>query len=232
MRLLSGVLLVGTILLSIPSHAQRILLGLKGGAAIANGIGTDAKNSSLRFGGQGGALLRVKLTEQLAIQGEGLYVQRGDNGTLYGRTIGHRLDYISALLLLQYHFADIFVEAGPQLNWLRTATPNIVSAQAINTLTFQDQDRSFVVGFGYQDTTGVTVGWRYIGGLSNVFNPSPISGSRQLQLRNSTVEFYLGYLFEPRQIIRFITSPVRLVKSIGSRKSKAARQPANQEKTK
>jgi hypothetical protein len=223
MRLLFGLLLASPILITAtPLHAQRVILGVKGGATIANGIGADAQSSSLRLGGQGGALLRFRLTSHFAVQSEGLYVQRGDNGTFYGPTIGHRLDYISLPVLLQYHYNDLFVEAGSQVSWLQAAAPNLNEKnRAINSPTFQTQERSFVVGFGYLDSTGVTVGWRYTGGLSNVFRPSPISGSRQLQVRNSTVEFYLGYLFEPLQIIQLITSPLRLIKNIGKRKSKA-----------
>lgn len=222
MQLIYRLLLAGLLVGTMPAQAQRILLGLKGGAAIANGIGSDALRSSLRFGAHGGGLVRIKLTKHLALQGEGLYTQRGDNSTAYGRTINHRLDYVDVPLLLQYHQQDLFVEAGAQLSWLQKATPTSQNpAVTLNQLTFQEQEKSFVVGFGYQDSSGVTVGWRYIGGLSNVYRPSQISGSRQIQLRNSTAEFYLGYLFEPLDVVHgtvatgklvFIKTPVLLFK--------------------
>jgi hypothetical protein len=227
MQLIYRLLLAGLLLGAGQAQAQRVLLGLKGGATIANGIGKDALGSSLRFGAHGGGLLRINLTEHLALQGEGLYAQRGDNSTVYGRTINHRLDYVDVPLLLQYHQQDLFVEAGAQLSWLRQATPTSKDAAImLNQLTFQEQERSFVVGFGYQDSSGVTVGWRYVGGLSNVYRPGQISGSGQVQLRNSTVEFYLAYVFAPRQIIRLVTSPARLIGKLGKGKKKASRRAA------
>lgn len=222
MRFIYGGLLASLLLIAMPAQAQRVLLGLKGGAAIANGIGADAKGSSLRFGAHGGGLLRVKISEHLALQAEGLYAQRGDNSTIYGRTINHRLDYIDVPVLLQYHYNDLFVEAGAQFSQLQTATNNNTEEiYTLNRLTFQQQEKSFVVGFGYQDSSGVAVGWRYVGGLNNVYRPGQLSGSGQRQLRNSSVEFYLAYLFTSRQMIRLFTSPVRLIGKIGKGKKKA-----------
>ncbi|SNC77497.1 Outer membrane protein beta-barrel domain-containing protein [Hymenobacter gelipurpurascens] len=187
--------LAAMLLVAVPAQAQRILLGLKGGATIANGIGADAKNSSLRFGAHGGGLLRIKLTKHLAVQGEALYTQRGDNSSAYGPSIQHRLDYVSFPVLAQYHWDDIFFEAGPYFSQLRSVTPVVAQRTPVGTAAFRKQDAGFVVGLGYQDSTGFSVGWRYNGGLNNVFRRVDIDGSSQVQLRNSSVEFYLAYLF-------------------------------------
>ena len=122
--------------------------------------------------------------------------------------------------MAQYHWDDIFFEAGPYFSQLRAATPVVAQLNSIGTAAFRTRDAGFVIGFGYQDSTGVTVGWRYNGSLNNVFRPVDIDGSSQVQLRNSSIEFYLAYVFAPRQIIRLLTSPVRLIGGIGKGKRK------------
>ncbi|MBT9394583.1 hypothetical protein KLP40_15535 [Hymenobacter sp. NST-14] len=58
---------------------------------------------------------------------------------------------------------------------------------------------------------GLSVGWRYVGGLHNVFRPGEISGSGQRQIRNGSLQLYLNYLFEPRQLARGTVNAGRLV---------------------
>ncbi|MBT9394584.1 PorT family protein [Hymenobacter sp. NST-14] len=146
------------IALSVPAAGQRLLLGLKGGATFSNGIGADAEGSTLRLGGHGGVLTRLSLPGGLALQAEGLYSQRGDNATAYGFTIGRRLTYLDAPLLLQYHQQDLFVEAGAQYSWLLNESPNLQPVFRLNELTVRPREVSFVVGFGYQDPGGAVGG--------------------------------------------------------------------------
>ncbi|MFD2783877.1 outer membrane beta-barrel protein [Hymenobacter rubripertinctus] len=186
----------------IPATGQRLLLGVKGGATLSNGIGADAQGSTLRLGGHGGLLTRLRLPAGFALQTEALYSQRGDNATAYGSTIGQRLTYLDVPLLAQYHQQDLFVEAGGQYSWLLAQSANEPPVFRLNALAVRPREVSFVVGFGYQDTVGLSVGWRYVGGLHNVFRPGELSGSGQRQIRNGSLQFYLNYLFEPRQVVQ------------------------------
>ncbi|SNS02907.1 Outer membrane protein beta-barrel domain-containing protein [Hymenobacter mucosus] len=208
-------------------QAQSVLTGLKGGVAIANAIGRDATGSTLRFGCQGGLALRLRPYKHLGIQVEALYAQRGDNSTSYGPSLGHQLNYLTIPVVAQYHFGDIFFEGGGQYGRLLSAKPVQEQRTAIGRAAFNPQDMGFLVGFGYQDTTGLMVGWRYIGGLSNVYRRVDLAGSSQVQLRNSAMEFYLGYVVEPIKIVRgsghfavgtaklvFVKTPVLLFKGV------------------
>ena len=197
---LVGWLLPVLLLLSTAASGQRVLLGLKGGGAFSKAIGPDATASRLRLGGTAGLLLRLELPAGLALQAEGLYAQRGDNGSSYGFSVGHRLDYLAVPLLLQYHRDGLFVEGGAQYGHLLRATPNEPPVFRLGQLTFEPRDLNFVLGLGFQDSSGVSVGWRYVGGLNNVFQPGEISGTGQRRLRNSSLELYLNFVFEPRQV--------------------------------
>ncbi|MBT2557790.1 PorT family protein [Hymenobacter sp. ISL-91] len=198
--LLVGGLLPALLLLSTAAAGQRVLLGLRGGGTFSNAIGPDATASRLRLGATAGLLVRLELPAGLALQAEGLYAQRGDNGASYGFSVGHRLDYLAVPLLLQYHRDGLFVEGGVQYGHLLRSTPNEPPAFRLSELTFEPSDLNFVLGIGFQDSSGVSVGWRYVGGLDNVFQPGQISGTGQRQLRNSSLELYLNYVFEPRQV--------------------------------
>ncbi|MBB4602519.1 hypothetical protein HNQ93_003276 [Hymenobacter luteus] len=196
-----------------PAQAPRVLLGLKGGAHIARGIGADAAESTSRFGGHGGALVRLRVYKQFGLQVEGLYMPRGDNSqTLNSNAaIGHQLAYISVPVLAQYHYHDVFFEAGPQFGRLLAAKPANVQYPGVTDYLFRKNDIGFSVGFGYQDTTGILLGWRYTGGLQNIYRRVDWGGSSQAQLRNSSIEFYLGYLFEPQKVVRLGVSSAKLV---------------------
>ncbi|NVO86545.1 porin family protein [Hymenobacter terrestris] len=197
---LVGWLLPVLLLLSTAASGQRVLLGLKGGGAFSKAIGPDATASRLRLGATVGLLVRLELPVGLALQAEGLYAQRGDNGNSYGFSVGHRLDYLAVPLLLQYHRDGLFVEGGAQYGYLLRATPNEPPAIRLDELAFEPRDLNFVLGVGFQDTSGVSVGWRYVGGLNNVFQPGQTSGTGQRRLRNSSLELYLNFVFEPRQV--------------------------------
>ncbi|UOQ75815.1 PorT family protein [Hymenobacter sp. 5516J-16] len=221
MRLFYGFFVTLFVLVNHHGTAQRIQLGLRGGGVITHGIGANATNSSPRFGGEGGALIRIKITQQLALQAEGLYAQRGDKSTSYGPSIMHRLNYLSLPVLAQYHYGDVFFEAGPSFSQLYAATPTIAQSTNSSGTVFRSRELGFIVGIGYQDSTGLMLGWRYNGGLNNVYRRVDLAGSSQVQLRNSAIEFYLGYLFEPKEAahlavgsakLAFVTTPVLLFK--------------------
>ena len=197
---LPALLLPVLLLLNVAASGQRVLVGLKGGGAFSKAIGADATASRLRLGGTAGLLLRLELPAGLALQAEGLYAQRGDNGSTYGFSLGHRLDYLALPLLLQYHRDGLFVEGGAQYGYLWRTSPNEPPVFRLGELAFARRELSFVAGVGFQDSSGVSVGWRYVGGLNNVFRPGEISGTGQRQLRNSSLELYLNFVFEPRQM--------------------------------
>lgn len=62
-------------------------------------------------------------------------------------------------MLLQYH--RVFAEAGAQYGHLLRATSNQSPVPQLSQLAFRPSDLSFVAGVEFQDSLGVSVGWRY-----------------------------------------------------------------------
>ncbi|UYZ61761.1 PorT family protein [Hymenobacter weizhouensis] len=231
LAVVASLLLPGAALGQRPASPPLLLLGLKGGAAVSSGVGPDAHGSSLRLGGHGGALLRVQPLARLAVQAEALYAHRGDGATAYGPSIGHRLSYLNVPVLLQYHPGDLYFEAGPQFSWLLAAAPNTPSQGSLGRTLFQSRAIGFAAGFGYQDTTGLTLGWRYNGNWQNLYRPVELVDHTQVRLRSSAIEFYMSYVFEPRQAgqagkavargsvragrFLFVTVPVGAMRAVG-----------------
>lgn len=175
------------------SQAQQLRLGLKIGGNVSNAVGYDARKSSWLVGLHGGivAQLRPAGLPKWGLQTEALYTMKGDNALAPGPNLMCRAAYADIPLLLQYHWDDVFFEVGPQASYLISTTPNVPGTVLPSFKSFV---YGFAAGFGYQDETGVQIGWRYNADLTNVANPVVVNGEEtQVRLRNSVMELYLGY---------------------------------------
>ncbi|UOQ73859.1 porin family protein [Hymenobacter cellulosilyticus] len=200
-------LIVSTLLLAAgTSQAQVLRVGLKFGGNVSNAVGYDANKSNWRVGGHGGlmAQLRPSFLPKWGLQTEALYTMKGDNSLQNGPSLMTHLAYLDIPVLLQYHWDDIFFEAGPQASYLLSATPANPTLKLLGTSSFQQWCYGFAAGFGYQDKSGVQIGWRYNADLTNArkrellqldagANGEPAAEARQVRLRNSVMELYLGY---------------------------------------
>ncbi|UOQ54614.1 porin family protein [Hymenobacter cellulosivorans] len=202
----STLLLAGSI-----SQAQVLRVGLKLGGNVSNVVGYDARESNWRVGAHGGlmAQLRPSFLPNWSLQTEALYTMKGDNSLQYGPSVMTHFAYLDVPVLLQYHWDELFFEAGPQFSYLLEATPASPTLVLPGKSSFRDQSYGFAVGFGYQDKSGVQIGWRYNADLTNVRKPvafvkeKPLDGAQladdllqdqvQVRLRNSVMELYLGY---------------------------------------
>lgn len=190
------VLLVVACAVSSVVNAQRIKVGLKTGTNVSNGVGADAGKSNIRLSWHAGAIVKLNFTEHLSLQSEAQYSLKGDNSIVYGPSIMHHLAYLDVPVLAQYTLDDIFLEAGPRFSRLLSANPNKSGQTSIGKKAFNDQPYGVALGFGYQDESGLQVGWRYNADLSRLYRDIDFSGSIvQTHIRNSTMQFYLGALF-------------------------------------
>lgn len=199
--ILFTLLLIGVI---TPTIAQRFQLGVKGGGGLSNGVGYDAQNSAIRLDWHAGILAHIRLTEHINWQAEAQYALKGDNALAYGPSIGHQLAYLDVPLLIQYIQDDLFLEIGPRYSYLLTAKANGPGTTGIGRQAFRDATYGFAVGFGYQDPSGVQVGWRYTADLTNMYRGIEYGGDigrQQTRMRNSTMQLYLGTLFEPKDVV-------------------------------
>jgi opacity protein-like surface antigen len=179
-------------------------LGLKGGFNGSTFSGTDSKGSEYKAGFAAGGLLNYGFTDMFSVQGELLYSQKGasidDFGTS-GITYKSTLGYIDVPILLKVTAGEdgkgLFFEAGPQGSFVmhqRSFIEDSAGKQIGSSNTSTDDLNKVVIGYvagvGYQITSGVGVGVRYTGDISQVYkdNLGP-------NVHNSVFQFQVHYLF-------------------------------------
>jgi hypothetical protein len=213
--LLSLALLAG-----ITSAAQAqtgLKLGLKGGFNGATFSGTDSKGSEYKAGFAAGGVLNYGFTDMFSVQGELLYSQKGGSrdGITYATgkndgTTKTTLGYIDVPILLKVNAGDdgkgLFFEAGPQGSFVmhqRTFTEdgggNQVGSSQTSTDALNKVVIGYVAGLGYQLTSGLGLGVRYTGDISQLYKDgtgvSPIAGVANPNVRNSVFQFQVHYMF-------------------------------------
>jgi hypothetical protein len=214
--LLSLALLVGV---AGAANAQTGLkLGLKGGFNGATFSGSDSKGSEYKAGFAAGGLLNYGFSDLISVQGELLYSQKGGSrdyaasgGTNTSKTT---LGYIDVPVLLKVTAGDdgkgLFFEAGPQGSFVlhqRSFTEDNGGKQIGSSITSTDALNKVVLGYvagiGYQLTSGLGLGIRYTGDISQVYKDgntvATVGGvtttTANPNVHNSVFQFQVHYLF-------------------------------------
>jgi hypothetical protein len=173
------------------------------GGNLSSGVGRDVEDSKFRVGYHGGATLNLSVGDRFSLQSEGLYTIKGDKSLAYGPSILSELRYLDGLVLLRYTTTDVFFEAGPQMGRLLSVKNNLENVEALSVEEgpFRLIEYGYAFGFGYQDPGGLSAGWRYLGGLSNIFKAVQFSEdeTQQVQARNGALQFYVAYRFFNKQ---------------------------------
>ena len=189
------------------AYAQSARFGIKAGGSLTSFLGKDVKASaSGKLGFHGGVVANLGLTDRFSVQPELLYSIKGikDELSSPGSSIkltGYQtLHYVDVPVLLKATFNSLFLEAGPQLGVLMSATQSIETGSMSNSVSskaaFKDVDFGYAFGLGVQTATGLMAGLRYNGGLSNIAKPVTLGGQTiQPEARNSALQIYVGYLF-------------------------------------
>lgn len=209
--ILSLGLLVG--LAGVANAQTGLKLGLKGGFNGATFSGTDAKGTQYKAGFAAGGLINYGFTDHVSVQGELMYSQKGasQDGATYlsGTTVKTdgtdkiTLGYIDVPILFKYTIGDdgkgLFFEVGPQGSFIinqRSFTEDgggkdlggaytTTSTDALNKAVI-----GYVGGVGYQLTSGLGLGLRYTGDVSQVYKDN-LGGN----VHNSVFQFQVHYLF-------------------------------------
>ncbi|GAA3989752.1 porin family protein [Hymenobacter antarcticus] len=183
------------------AHAQSARFGIKAGGSLTSVVGKDVKaTAASKLGFHGGVVANLGLTDRFSVQPELLYSMKGLRDELSSATGYQTLHYVDVPVLLKASFNAFFLEAGPQLGVLMSATQSIESGSMSNSVSskaaFKDIDFGYALGLGVQATTGLMAGLRYNGGLSNIAKPVTLGGQTiQPEARNSALQIYVGYLF-------------------------------------
>ena len=178
-------------------------LGLKGGFNGATVSGSDSKGSEYKAGFAAGGLLNYGFTDHASLQGELLYSQKGfsiDNtgGTTSKSTLG----YIDVPILFKYTVGDdgkgLFLELGPQGSFIINQRSFVedsggkqIGSSETSTDAFNKAVIGYVGGIGYQLTSGLGLGVRYTGDVSQMLKDN----AGALNLHNSVFQFQVHYLF-------------------------------------
>ncbi|OON70529.1 porin family protein [Hymenobacter sp. CRA2] len=191
----AGIPLAVLLFCAFAACAQQLRVGVRGGGSLTNGIGADANGSSFRFGYHGGAVVQLRATERWSLQPEVLYTLKGDAAEAYGPAINAGLTYLEAPVLLRYLRDDAFIEAGPYAAYRLRTSYNDNDVQLSGISPYQQADYGLVFGFGYQDPQGLSVGWRYVTGLRNIYRPVAFADALEhVRLRNSSIQLSFAYL--------------------------------------
>ncbi|MCB2409543.1 porin family protein [Hymenobacter lucidus] len=185
---------------STAAQAQ-VRFGVKGGVSLSNYSGlTDAEKKGVEnlVNGNAGVMLNAPITDDgfFSIQPELLYSGKGGKFSDSGVEITNRMHYVDLPILAKINADGFIFEAGPQVGYLvarnyeATSTGPVVKSSTLND--YNRFDAGYVVGVGYELESGLGLGIRYNGGLTNVLKE--VAGV-QSKAKNSVFQFQVGYLF-------------------------------------
>ncbi|TGE05211.1 porin family protein [Hymenobacter fodinae] len=192
---LSALLLTG---LAGAAQAQsNVSLGLKAGGSLSSFSGEQASNHKSIVGFHAGAFANIGFTRLFAFQPEIMYSRKGAKFPPFNFTT--HLDYIDVPLVFHINVEGLFFEAGPQVGFLVSAKNKAGNASTDVKPAYNTVDAGYVAGLGYQRKTGLGVGLRYNGGITNVEKSFNTGGTTvQNNIRNNVFQLYLTYSLNAR----------------------------------
>ncbi|MGY3087919.1 hypothetical protein ACVWYF_000952 [Hymenobacter sp. UYAg731] len=222
--ILSLALLAG---LTSTAQAQTGLkLGLKGGFNGATFSGNNSKGNQYKAGFAAGGLINYGFSDLISVQGELLYSQKGasidginyaaNSASTTDGTFKSTIGYIDVPILLKTTIGEdgkgLFFELGPQgsfaisnRDFIEDGGGKQISSSNTSTDDLNKVVIGYVGGIGYQLTSGLGIGIRYTGGISQVYKDgasknlfsSAASGfnGNNPSVRNSVFQFQAHYMF-------------------------------------
>lgn len=193
--------------------------GVKGGYNLATFSGSNSGGSKYKSGFSAGGFLNFGVADIVSIQPEVLYSQKGasiDNYPNNSNTFKTTLGYIDVPIMVRVSTGDegkgLFFELGPQGSYLIsnrdfTQTGNTTTQSNDNTST-DDLNKvliGYAAGIGYQITSGLSLGLRYTGDVSQVYKDGVSKNytsalyaggtGKNPNVHNSVFQFQVGYGF-------------------------------------
>lgn len=182
--------------------------GIRAGLNMANFAGNDADNTDYRMGLIAGGYLRIPFSENVSLQPEILYSQRGakTDGSIFGieSSTDIRMNYLSIPLQAVYTIDDVLnIYAGPGLAFFldgkaKTNVEGSFLGQNFNSSGESDinkdntnsPDLFITAGLGYQSGS-LQVDFKYLRG----FNKALQVNDNEFDLYHSDFQLVVGYLF-------------------------------------
>lgn len=175
-----------------------VSLGVKAGGSNSSLIGEDATDYESIYGYHAGVFANITLSKLFAFQPELMYSQKGAKYPVNAVDFAtRRFNYLDIPLAFHLNTGGFFLEAGPQVGILLSAQDKFGgTTTTVNREYFTAADFGFLGGLGYQRKSGLGIGVRYNGGLTNISKAVTIGTTTvQSRARNSAVQLYLTYSF-------------------------------------
>ncbi|KUG06126.1 porin family protein [Solirubrum puertoriconensis] len=201
----TALLLLGGLLVAGSAHAQ---LGVKAGlnAALLDGDNISAR-SEFKTTHHVGVFYEAKVLGPISIQPELQYSLQGGTFKSAVTNFDTKLHYLYAPLVAKVRIARAYVEAGPQFGFLLKAREEgqvmvgedengaaVVASRARDAWSrYEKTDMSLCVGAGFKLIGGLSVGARFVAGLSDVNDAKSITGLNDERLRNRVVQGFVAF---------------------------------------
>jgi hypothetical protein len=194
MRIITSVVALLILTPLAARSAHDVMLGVKAGVNVANFTGDDVFHNSSSEGAVGGVFARYRLSGSWSLQPEALFTMRGAEFSVEDIQSEQQINYVEIPVLARFgwgHGASFrpSLFAGPSVAFL--VKNKIVDGAEIDLkgqTGTRDVDAGAILGAELDYTLGageVMLDARYEMGL--------ISWSEDLNIRNSTLSFMLGY---------------------------------------
>jgi hypothetical protein len=177
--------------------ATGVSFGAKAGGSLTSLI---AENSTLYesiYGYHAGVFANIILDRRFSFQPELLYSQKGAKYPIGGGAFTtRRFHNLDIPLAFHAKFNGFLVEAGPQIGILLAAQDMVAGGESVTLEKkyFTAAEFGFLGGLGYQRASGLGIGLRYNGGLTNLGQSGSIGTVLvQGRARNSALQLYLSY---------------------------------------
>ena len=153
--------------LCISSVSGQTALGLKGGVNITTMTDNPYKP---RISGHGGLFVNRSISKHFFVQPELLFSGEGQQYMWDGAEHRWALDYIQLPVMLQYYpLSQVYVEVGPQVGLLISATDKITEGAHANIkANISTVQYAIGAGLGVKATDRVLVYGRYNFGLNDI----------------------------------------------------------------
>jgi hypothetical protein len=192
---------VMTIFAASPLFAEGMMFGVKAGLNLANVMGDDAEETSMKVGAVGGVFMCYDITEIFALQPELLFTMKGAKYDEGDTTMSWKTSYIEIPVLFRVNLPTEgkikpMLYAGPALGILMSAKDEDEDVKDY----LKTMDIGVVAGAGvaYQLEKGaISFEARYEIGMSTVYDltDEELEGREQPDLKNSVISFMVGYGF-------------------------------------
>ena len=190
-----------TIFVASPLFAEGMTFGVKGGLNLANVIGDDVKESSMKIGAVGGVFMCYDITEIFALQPELLFTMKGAKDDSAGVELSWKVNYIEIPVLFRVNLPTEgkikpMLYAGPALGILMSAKEEDEDVKDF----MKTVDIGVLAGAGvaYQLEKGsISFEARYEVGMTTVMDltDEELDGGDQPDIKNSVISFMVGYGF-------------------------------------